>query len=173
MTTKINAILDALRNRTDATDGLSTVLTALRKHNDGPVSSPVAEVLDHIDCANVAKSTTQVWDFFFTAERNKTALAGTTWDAYWKTNPAAVRIATLELAAGTTFRDALEAAHAAGVPRGSNRSGIFEVQNDNDGIWTHRRGYRNLTKSPAKNVVFTSWDEGAVDTIFNVKLMGD
>ena len=41
--------------------------------------------------------------------------------------------------------------------RGSHRAGTFEIQTD-EGIITHATG-KNLVGTPAKNIVFKTWDE--------------
>jgi hypothetical protein len=68
---------------------------------------------------------------------------------------------TLELSANLGFDALLQAALASGMPRGSSRSGCFEVQTDN-GIWCHQdpavraRGYGRLSQATA---IFKTWEE--------------
>ncbi len=106
---------------------------------------------------NTTTTETENYTFCWTHERNRKALEGTTWDAYWSARPASA--VTVELFAGYTIDEALDAARNLGLfGTGSNRSGCFEVQCDR-GIWTHVRGYRNLGKAKAADIVFKTWDE--------------
>jgi hypothetical protein len=63
--------------------------------------------------------------------------------------------------ATATLVDILAAAYAAGLPKGSQRSGVFEVQTDL-GIYTHHnpvfreRGYGRLDPDKA---IFQTWEQ--------------
>ncbi len=61
------------------------------------------------------------WDFFFKTENKD-------FHEYWKNRPAHQH--RMELPSTFTLTQAIAAAHADGVSKGSSRSGIFEVQND-------------------------------------------
>lgn len=67
----------------------------------------------------------------------------------------------VEVTTDATLADILTAARAAGLPRGSSRSGCFEVQTD-AGIFTHHnpamaeRGYGRL--DPAR-AIFNTWEQ--------------
>ena len=81
------------------------------------------------------------FDFFFRAETNTKNLKGKTYRQFW-TERGAYMI-SLGLPEDTTLADALAAARAEGMPKGSHRSGCFEVQSDL-GIFqsTHEFGTR-------------------------------
>ena len=68
------------------------------------------------------------FDFFFRAETNLKNLKGKTYREYWTVRGAHQIL--LDLPSDTTLEDALSAARAAGMPKGSHRSGCFEVQSD-------------------------------------------
>lgn len=67
----------------------------------------------------------------------------------------------VEVAPDATLAEILDAARAAGVPQGTQRAGVFEVQTD-AGIWQHarllfrERGFGRITPETA---VFTPWDQ--------------
>jgi len=87
-----------------------------------------------------------VWQFFFRRESNR---------HHPKDRPAVC--VQLNLPADTSLADALAAAYAAGMPRGSHRAGCFEVQCPT-GIYQHVEGNR-LDGAPATKVQFKTWDE--------------
>ncbi len=89
------------------------------------------------------------FDFFWRNESNRV-------------DPRSVAAETMRLSlpVTTTLEDAISAARAAGMPKGSARTGCFEVQGPN-GIWSHVRESRIDLSTPrrAANVVFKTWDE--------------
>lgn len=70
------------------------------------------------------------------------------------------RCISLDLPAGTKLQQALEAAWAAGMPRGSHRGGCFEVQ-CGEGLWQHVEGNRIDLSTPARaqKVRFRTWEQ--------------
>ena len=66
----------------------------------------------------------------------------------------------MTLPASTDLEGALAAYYAAGNPRGSNRSGVSEIQTD-EGIYEQVDGNRIDISTPARaaKTIFTSWDE--------------
>lgn len=66
----------------------------------------------------------------------------------------------VQLPAGTPLADALAAAHAAGLPKGTHRSGCFEVQCD-EGIWAQQDGNRIDLSTPrrAAKTTFKTWEQ--------------
>lgn len=95
------------------------------------------------------------WDFFFRAESNRV-------------DPRSLPAfsITLELAANMNLEDALAAARAAGMPKGSYRTGCFEVQNDL-GIWEHATASKIDLSTPRKaaKVSFRTWDQVEADEL--------
>lgn len=89
------------------------------------------------------------WDFFY---RHESQLHNP------KDVPA--ECITLDLPADLSLGDALEAARAAGMPKGSHRTGCFEVQNDL-GIYSQIDYNRIDLSAPAKaaKVVFKTWEQ--------------
>lgn len=89
------------------------------------------------------------YDFFFRAESNRHDP---------KATPA--RSMTLDLPAGTTLADALVAARENGMPRGSHRTGCFEVQTD-AGIYSQVDGNRIDLSTPkrAAKTSFKTWKQ--------------
>ncbi len=88
------------------------------------------------------------YDFFRRTERK----------AFTKNRPALG--ITMQLPAGTTLAQALEAYYEAGNPKGSHRSGVFEVQTD-EGIYEQVDGNRidlSTKRSAAKTIVRT-WEQ--------------
>ena len=67
---------------------------------------------------------------------------------------------SLQLPIETTLAEALAAAYAAHMPRGTNRAGCFQIQNDR-GIWNHINGNRMDPSTPRKaaKCVFKTWEE--------------
>lgn len=86
------------------------------------------------------------WDFFFRRETNHRP-----WAEQVK-RPASV--VTVVLPHATTIEDAILAARAAGMPKGSSRSGCFEIQNDM-GIWSSKTGGRINPKTAS----FKTWEQ--------------
>ena len=97
----------------------------------------------------MATNVTERHDFFFRAESNRVDP---------RTVPA--RTLSLELPRHTALADALTAALDAGMPKGSHRTGCFEVQTG-QGIWQQTDGNRIDLTTPRKaaKVEFTSWEE--------------
>lgn len=81
------------------------------------------------------------WDFFYRVENKQF-------------DPDDIRDLSVDLPADLPLADALAAAHAAGLPKGSQRSGCFQAQNDL-GIWDSHNGKRF---DPAK-ATFRTWEE--------------
>lgn len=75
-------------------------------------------------------------------------------------SPANVRSIRIQVRDIKNIDDILEAAYRAGAPKGSSRSGIFEVQTD-DGIWMRDDGAKfNLATNTGRAAVrFRTWDE--------------
>lgn len=90
------------------------------------------------------------WDFFFRAERRSGG----------EPKKQNARCVSIELPNDTELDEAIRLARAAGAPKGSHRTGIFEVQNDL-GIWEHVDGNRIDLSTPRKTakVIFRTWDE--------------
>jgi hypothetical protein len=86
------------------------------------------------------------FDFFWFKETNTR-----TWNDQVSRGAESLR---LELPAETDLTEALEAARAAGMPKGSARSACFEIQTD-AGIWSHGRRFGRLTQG---NATFITWD---------------
>lgn len=87
------------------------------------------------------------WDFFMYAETRQRP-----WRAQVKRGAVYYR---LRLPANLTLAQAIIAAHRAGVPQGSNRSGVFEVQNDN-GIFSRKDG-RNFGRINPSTATFSKF----------------
>ena len=100
-----------------------------------------------------AQQTDQPWSFFFRVERNAKALKGLTFEEFWNQKGALGE--TFVLPSDLTLDEAIEEAIENGCPRGSHRSGIFEVQNST-GVWKHINRKKILG---SKKVIFTTWDE--------------
>ena len=96
------------------------------------------------------------FDFFYRAERGAASLtkAGLSFDAYWEAK-GAYQMA-LDLPEDIELGDAIEAAKAAGMPKGSMRSGCFEIQTPT-GIWSHINERRIDVAKPNK-IVFQPWE---------------
>ena len=88
-----------------------------------------------------------IWDFFFRTENKN-------FDSYWMNRPA--NQIRLDLPVDTSLEDAIGFAHKAGVPMGSARSGIFEVQNDL-GIFAHINN-RSIDHAPDNKTEFKTWE---------------
>lgn len=88
------------------------------------------------------------WDFFFRAESNRRDP---------KSVPA--HYISLVLPDDLPLAEALEAARKAGMPKGSHRTGCFEVQSPL-GIYSHVANARIDLSTPRKaaKVRFLSWD---------------
>jgi hypothetical protein len=110
------------------------------------------EVAMSTGTANSSQTTAGRWDFFWYPETNARPWAE-------QVERGANRMAML-LPNNTDIKDALAMARANGMPKGSQRSGCFEVQNDN-GIWQREGAGRMDFSTPRKaaKVRFTSWDE--------------
>jgi len=95
------------------------------------------------------------FDFFFRAETNPRNLKGKTYREYWTARGA--KSLFLDLPEDTTLGEALTAARAAGLPKGSHRSGCFEVQSGL-GIFqsTHEFGTR-IDPARACTFTFRTW----------------
>lgn len=97
------------------------------------------------------------FDFFWTTWRSLKHRHGASHDEFWAARGGLC--ARLELPEDTTLEQALEAARRAGCfGVGTSQTGCHEVQGPR-GVWTHRKGYRNLGRARAEDVVFTSWEE--------------
>lgn len=91
------------------------------------------------------------WDFFYRHESNR---------VHPKSRPAECLI--LDLPADTPLAEALQRAHAAGMPKGTHRSGCFEVQTD-AGIYQQTDGNRIDLTTPrrAAKTTYRTWEEMA------------
>jgi len=89
-----------------------------------------------------------LWHFFFRTENKR-------FDEHWKDRPA--HQLRLALSIDTSLTEAIEAAHRAGVAKGSWRSGIFEVQNGT-GIYRHV-DERSIERSPQSKTIFQTWEQ--------------
>lgn len=97
------------------------------------------------------------FDFFWTTWRSTKHRQGMSHDEFWAARPG--HCARLELPEDSTLEQALEAARRAGhFGRGSSQTGCHEVQGPR-GVWTHRKGYRNLARCRPDDVVFKSWEQ--------------
>lgn len=85
------------------------------------------------------------FDFFWYAENNRVLP---------NTRPA--KSVSVELPAGTPLDAALSAARSAGLPKGSPRTGCFEVQCD-EGLWRCDDGKR--LDRPTAQPHFTTWED--------------
>lgn len=65
-----------------------------------------------------------------------------------------VLVFTVEVEAGATVEEILEAGRAAGLPKGGASSGVFEIQTD-EGIWSVETA-RVLRPN---NAVFKTWEQ--------------
>jgi len=95
-----------------------------------------------------------IWSFFYRAETRSECLHGLTYGEYWSQKGA--YYINVELPLDTDLGTALAAAIEAGCPKGSARSGIFEVQNPL-GIWSHKHERRIEVGN--KNVSFKTWED--------------
>ncbi len=92
---------------------------------------------------------TSAWIFFYRAESNR-------FDP--KSRPAYQL--RLTLPDDTDLQNALDAARKAGAPKGSHRTGIFEVQTSR-GIFYHEEENRIDLRTPRKaaKVIFKTWEQ--------------
>lgn len=65
-----------------------------------------------------------------------------------------VKVFGFEAPAGSTLEQLLAAGYAVGVPRGSHRGGVFEIQTD-EGIWSSPTDSR----LDPKTAVFKTWEQ--------------
>ena len=109
--------------------------------------------------ATPTETKTTTWSFFFRrsmspSQRKK----GLTFDEIWKDRPTL----GINVDIPTTITDpirAIEIARKVGVPRGSNQSGVSEIQN-HLGVWKHIND-RRIDEKTVKGVkvTFKTWDE--------------
>ena len=97
------------------------------------------------------------FDFFFRAETSKASLKGMTYVEYWTERGS--KMISVDLPADTTLAEAMIAGRAAGVPKGSHRSGCFQVQTDL-GIYssTHEFG-RRIDPNRPSTFTFSTWEQ--------------
>jgi len=104
-----------------------------------------------------AESAEQPWIFMHRAERSKETLqkAGQTFDEYWADRDA--QGFTAQIAEDATLEEALQAAYAQGLARGSARAGTFEIQSPK-GIFEHVAS-RRIDGAPAAKIRFRTWEQ--------------
>lgn len=72
-------------------------------------------------------------------------------------DPNDVWVVELDLPETVTLAEALDAAHAAGMSKGSQRSGCFEIQTDR-GIWSQVNG-KKIDPTRPELTPFKTWEE--------------